>query len=369
MKRSILTIAGVVILLFNGTITEAQTPEQIAKRTKASTVVLEMKDAMGRSTQGSGFFVGVNLIATNYHVINGVHTGKVKLVEQEIRYDIEGVTATDKDHDLAIIKVETLNAPPLPLGDSDTVQQGQKVYAVGNPRGLEGTFSSGEISSIREKGTPRLKDRVFQFTAAISRGSSGGAVVNRWGEVIGIVSETRDDGQNLNFAVPVNTLKTLITEVGPVADFPNDKSSPGYKYDLPLLFIFLLMGIPTFLVISFLPIVKIEHWSVAVWVTIGFGLTKTILSGIVRSESFPNGVKSILSPPPPNDVFHALGCEKCILDLLPYVMKFPAYLAFIAVLLGITNIAVKKFELNGFFSTFFVAFLIIIGEYALHLII
>lgn len=350
-------------------ITYAQTPEQIAQRTKESTVLLEMRDVMGRSTQGSGFFVGEGLVATNYHVINGAKTGTVKLVDQQRRYGIEGVTATDKDHDLAIIKVNTLNGPSLPLGDSDSVEQGQIIYAVGNPRGLEGTFSSGEISSIRKKGTARIKDKVFQFTAAISRGSSGGAVVNRWGEVIGIVSETRDDGQNLNFAIPVNTLKELILQVGPVTPFPDDASVPGLNKGLPLLLIFLMIGIPAFLIIWFLPMVKFEHWSVAVWVSIGFGLTKMILSGIVRSESFPIGVKSFLSAPPPENVAHALGCENCFLDLLAWIVRFPTYLVFIAVLLGITNVAVKKFELNGFFRTFFVAFLIIIGEHALHIII
>lgn len=76
MKRLILTITVVVILLFNGTITEAQPPEQIAEMTKASTVLLEMRDALGRSSQGSGFFIGQNLVATNYHVINGVNTVK-----------------------------------------------------------------------------------------------------------------------------------------------------------------------------------------------------------------------------------------------------------------------------------------------------
>ena len=369
MDKLIIAITAAAMLLFLAITTHAQTPEQIAEMTKASTVLLEMKDVLGRSTQGSGFFIGQNLVATNYHVINGAHTGKVKLVDQENRFDIEGVTATDKDHDLAIIKVDTLNAPPLLLGDSDTVQQGQTIYAIGNPRGLEGTFSSGEISSIRERGTARIRDKVFQFTAAISRGSSGGAVVNRWGEVIGVVTETIDDGQNLNFAIPINTLKTLLAQVGQVRDFPNDKSITRHNQGLPLPLIFLMIGIPTFLVIWFLPMVKIEHWSIAVGIALGFGLTKMILSGIVRSESFPHGIQAILSSPPPNNIGHALGCSKCILELLPYVIRFPAYLVFIAVLLGIANVATKKFELNGFFSTFFVAFLIIIGEYALRLII
>ena len=369
MDRLIIAISVAVMLLFFGTTVNAQTAEQIAEMTIASTVLLEMRDALGRSTKGTGFFVGNNLIATNYHVVNGVHTGRAKLVEQENRYDIQGVTAIDKDHDLAIISVETLNAPPLLLGDSDAVQQGQTIYAVGNPRGLEGTFSSGEISSIRVRGTPRIKDKVFQFTAAISRGSSGGAVVNRLGEVIGIVTETRDDGQNLNFAIPVNVLKILLTRVGPVREFPKDKSVPGYNEGLPLPIIFLFIGIPTFLLIWFLPIVKIEHWSVAVFVSIGFGFTKLILTGIVRSESFPNGVKSLLSSLQPIDIGHALGCEECILQLLPHVVIFPAYLVFIAILLGIANVTLKKFELHGFFSTFFVAFLIVICEYALRLMI
>ena len=328
-----------------------------------------MKDAMDRSTQGSGFFIGDGLVATNYHVINGAKSGKVKLANKLNRYDIEGVTATDKDNDLAIIKVNSLNVPPLPLGNSDKVKVGEIIYAVGNPRGFEGTFSSGIISNIREKGTARINDQVLQFTAAISKGSSGGAVVNHWGDVIGIVTETRDDGQNLNFAIPVNTLKVLLNQVGPVRPFPDDVSFKDRKDEILLVIIFFMMSIPTFAVIWFLPMVKFEHWSIAVSIAIGFGIIKMILSGIVRSDSFPNGVKAVLSAPPPKDVAHALGCENCILDLVSYVIKFPSYLVFIAILLGLTNVAIKKFELNGFFTTFFVALLIIIGEHTLRLII
>lgn len=369
-KFAFLRIVLFCILIFCWHIeVNAQTPVQIAEQTKASSVLLEMKDAMGRSTQGSGFFIGEKLVATNFHVIDGAKTGTAKLVEQQRRYDIEGVTATDKDHDLAIIKVNSLNAPPLLLGNSDDVSVGEVVYAVGNPRGYEGTFSSGEISNIQEKGSKRIKGRVLQFTAAISSGSSGGAVVNRLGEVIGIVSETVDDGQNLNFAVPVNELKMLFNQVGLVKPFPDEGTSKTMNNGLPLTVVFLLMSIPTFAVIWVLPMVKFEHWSVAVGVASGFGIIKMIVSGIVRSDSFPNGIKAVLSAPPPKDVAHALGCENCILDLVSYVIKFPSYLVFIAILLGLTNVAIKKFELNGFFSTFFVAFLIIIGEHVLHLII
>lgn len=346
----------------------AQAPE-IAQKTKASTVLLEMKDARGRSTQGSGFFVGNRLVATNHHVINGAKTGTVKLVVEQRRFEIEGAVATDKNHDLAIVKVRGLNAPPLPLGNSDTVEEGEIVYAVGNPRGFEGTFSSGEISNIRPQGTSRIKDKVLQFTAPISRGSSGGAVVNRWGEVIGIVSETRDDGQNLNFAIPVNTLKSLLMQVGPVTPFPDDVLSPGMKNQTAYPLILLTMSVSVFLIIWFLPMVEIEQWQIAVGVALGFGAIKTLLTAILRSDSLPVGIKSFLASAPPTDIGHALGCQDCIVGLIFYVIKLPIYLVFIAFLFGITNVAVRKFELNGFFPTFFVALLVVTGEILLRLLL
>ncbi|RKU11071.1 hypothetical protein C6501_13095 [Candidatus Poribacteria bacterium] len=357
------------LLCYGINVVTAQSPNIIAQRTKASTVLLEMKGSGGRSSQGSGFFVGKGLVATNYHVINGAKTGTAKLVVEQRRFEIEGAVATDKEHDLAIVKVTDLNAPPLPLGNSDNIAEGEIVYAVGNPRGFEGTFSSGEISNIRPQGTARIKDKVLQFTAPISRGSSGGAVVNRWGQVIGIVSETRDDGQNLNFAIPVNTLKSLLMQVGPVTPFPNDTSLPGIKKQVPFPIIFLTMSVVVFLIIWFLPMVKIEQWQIAVGVALGFGVIKTLLTAILRSDSLPLGIKSFLASAPPTDIGHALGCQDCIVGLIFYVIKLPIYFVFIAFLLGITNVAVRKFELNGFFSTFFVALLIVTGEILLRLLL
>ena len=96
------------------------------------------------------------------------------------------------------------------LGNSDLTQVGETVYAVGNPRGLEGTFSDGIISSIRL----RDGDKLIQITAPISRGSSGGPVLNQKGEAIGVSVLSVINGQNLNFAIPSNYLKSLLTKVG-----------------------------------------------------------------------------------------------------------------------------------------------------------
>src|SRR5207248_758187 len=113
----------------------------------------------------------------------------------------------DSAHDLAILKAEGLNAPALPLSDAQNLSIGDKVYAAGNPKGLEGTFSDGIISSLRYS-VGRI-----QFTAAISPGSSGGPVVDEYGHVIGVTVSYLEGGQNLNFAVPTIFLKTLIADV------------------------------------------------------------------------------------------------------------------------------------------------------------
>ena len=135
----------------------AQTPQQIAKKAFGSTVLLVMEDANGQPISlGSGFFVRKGQIATNLHVVEGAIRGYAKLVGQKTKYDIEGITAIDPQRDLVILKVSAVGLQALSLGDSDAVQVGESVYAVGNPRGLEGTFSQGIISSIREVGTDKL---------------------------------------------------------------------------------------------------------------------------------------------------------------------------------------------------------------------
>ena len=209
----LLRIIPVIVLVFC-TISRvpAQTAPQIAEKALAATVYLEMQDSNGVPLGfGSGFFVGDNLIATNYHVIEGAARGRAKLVGRFSTYKIEGVTATDKTNDLALLKVTVSGINPLPLGNSSDVKIGETVYVAGNPKGLEGTFSDGIISSRRD---PYTKERL-QMTAPISPGSSGGPVLNSKGEVIGVSFMTLVGGQNLNFAIPSRYLTELLTESTP----------------------------------------------------------------------------------------------------------------------------------------------------------
>lgn len=186
-----------------------QTAQQIAQNALKATVYFGIQKSDKTISEGSGFFIRPNYIATNYHVIEGATAAYIKLVGKQTTYRVEHITAIDPEHDLAILKVSNANPVVLSLANSDKVEIGETVYAVGNPKGfLEGTVSNGIISGIRTD----TNKKWLQMTAPISPGSSGGPVLNTRGEVIGI-SLGDIDGQNLNFAVPSNYLKILLRKV------------------------------------------------------------------------------------------------------------------------------------------------------------
>lgn len=200
---------------------DAQTAQQIAKEAFGSTVLLVMEDANGQPLSlGSGFFVGEGEIASNRHVIEGASRGYAKLVGQKSKYDIQGITGIDLNRDLVLLKVSAFRTQRLLLSNSDA-EVGEPVYVVGNPQGLEGTFSQGIVSAIRDVGS----DKLLQITAPISPGSSGGLVLNSKGEVIGVSVATFEGGQNLNFAIPSNYLKSLLSKAGSVKPLAGAKSS------------------------------------------------------------------------------------------------------------------------------------------------
>ena len=232
LRKQFFYLTGAALLLLSITTgASALTTEQLAEKALAATVSLEMKDSTGTTLSfGSGFFVKPNQIATNFHVIVGARQGTAKLIGKYTQYQIEGIVATDKENDLAVLNVTAYGVTPLSLGDSDTVNIGAKVYVAGNPKGLEGTFSDGLIS--RRESYPKKR---LQMTAPISPGSSGGPVLNSRGEVIGIsVAVHRAiDAQNLNFAIPSNYLKALLAKARPAKPLlQNSQSVSGETYFL-----------------------------------------------------------------------------------------------------------------------------------------
>jgi hypothetical protein len=206
-----MNLVRVVIALFSMMpgVCLGQSPRDIARVAFRSVVLLEMSDADGQPLSlGSGFFVSPGIIATNAHVIEGAAGGTAKLVGDIHRLQILGTVAIDRRADLALLKVSSV-APALRLEPHSNPVVGDSVYVVGNPLGLEGTFSEGIVSGLRAVGS----DSILQMTAPISPGSSGGPVMNQAGAVIGVAEATFSDGQNLNLAVPVDYLSTLCASV------------------------------------------------------------------------------------------------------------------------------------------------------------
>ena len=178
----------------------SQDASLIYKNTVNSTVTILTDDG-----QGSGFFVAPNIIATNYHVVEGATNASCILNNSDIEYKIDGYVGVDKSVDLILLKVSTLNKPAIKFAVT-TASIGQKIYVIGSPQGLPATISDGIISGMRDFEGIKL----LQMTASISPGSSGGPVLNSIGELIGISVSQLTEGQNLNFAIPKSYLQILL---------------------------------------------------------------------------------------------------------------------------------------------------------------
>jgi hypothetical protein len=194
----------------------------IAKAANGSIVSIVMFDKDGKPLgQGSGFVVSKDgLIVTNYHVIAEGVSAVAKLPDDAF-YLIDGVLASDKVRDVAVLKAHGHNFRTLPLGNSDRIQVGEEVVAIGSPLSLESTVSNGIVSGIRavkEEG-----GKYLQITAPISPGSSGGPLFNMAGEVVGITTMYLKGGENLNFAIPINDAKRLLlTNSSKLQSLPNE---------------------------------------------------------------------------------------------------------------------------------------------------
>ena len=157
--------------------------------------------------QGSGFFVSNDgLAVSNYHVFKGTTIGReqIKLAGSNKSYSVAKVLHKSEKEDFIVFMVNCQNTNYIPIAKSKP-RIGDKVYAIGSPRGLENTFSSGEVSQWRA-------DNLMQISALIDHGSSGGALINEYGEAIGITSGSFADGSqaNLNYAWSIDVVKPYI---------------------------------------------------------------------------------------------------------------------------------------------------------------
>ncbi len=158
--------------------------------------------------QGSGFFINdQGLAVSNYHVFKGTAIGAegIKLPGDNQAYKVVEVLQSSEQEDFILFRVNVKNTPYIPIAQYKP-QIGEKVYTIGSPKGLENTFSSGEVSQWRDK-------QLMQISANIDHGSSGGALINEYGEVVGITSGTFDDGSkaNLNYAWSIDVIKPYVS--------------------------------------------------------------------------------------------------------------------------------------------------------------
>ena len=169
---------------------------------------------------GSGFLIDdAGHVLTNYHVIEG-STGVRLLFDNGQVVDAK-LVGTAPAFDMALLRAEPPEAlsatlSPLPLGDSDKVQVGQKVLAIGNPLGLHNTVTVGTLSGLARDlpGAPAGLGHAFlQTDAAINPGNSGGPLLDSAGNVIGVNTVVAREGQNIGFAIPVNLIRQALPDL------------------------------------------------------------------------------------------------------------------------------------------------------------
>ena len=180
---------------------------------KPSIVVITFTGRDGKQEGlGTGFVVAEDgLIATNYHVIGEGRPISVQFADGTKR-DVIEIRASDRQLDLAVVKIDQKGLKPLVLGDATKIEDGQPVVAMGNPRGLKHSVVEGIVSGKRE-----IEGRsMLQLAMPIEQGNSGGPLVDRDGKVLGIITLKSLMTNNLGFAISVNSLKPLLEKPNPV---------------------------------------------------------------------------------------------------------------------------------------------------------
>ena len=220
--------------------------QRIASKALGASVVLLKVEPTGhrrgkqiqavKVAAGSGFFVAPHLIATNIHCVVGTTTVLIEPVSLPVPYPVTEVVAFDDKTDLVILQIST-EGIPLPLGDSDTLKKGERVYAVRctgggvEERRARGAVTEGTVHGIRSN------DAHLRLKTVLSPGNSGGPVINKAGEVIGIAvgggsSATGTGVDNIRefaYAIPSNAVKALLAAAGAAEPFETWRQHPRIR--------------------------------------------------------------------------------------------------------------------------------------------
>jgi|TARA_Y100000294_G_C8560759_1_gene339003 hypothetical protein len=215
MKKTVLLITSLVFITYNLFSQPIDAVKIFKKSDPSVVVVIGYNKANEIIAQGSGFLIdSLGTIVTNFHVITDAHQVKIETTNDKT-FLVNSVIGVNKILDIAILQSNGLNdSNYLLFGNSELVEVGEDVIAIGSPQGLENTLSKGIVSGIR-----KLEDGAYyiQTTTPISGGSSGGPLINSHGEVIGITTFLIQSGQNLNFCIPINFVKPILQNPNKIA--------------------------------------------------------------------------------------------------------------------------------------------------------
>lgn len=204
MNREIISFVGIILIIILPPKNYCQqdlTPEQIYEKVNNAVVIVLAYDSGGNLiNQGSGVVIKDDgYIITNYHIMK--NASKASVVHGNLFENAE-LIGGDEESDILFIKISKSYLSVIATPETEEIKIGQKIYAIGSPMGYENTISDGIVSGYRKFD----KIDLIQITASISPGSSGGAVVNSRGELIGISTYTISEGQNINFAIPIGVI-------------------------------------------------------------------------------------------------------------------------------------------------------------------
>jgi S1-C subfamily serine protease len=227
MRAVLLALLVLTAMLLDSRVSALDLPD-LAERAKPSVVLLTVYDESGTAAgSGTGFFISEDgRVVTNDHVVEDATRVTATLADGR-ELEVRGVLANDAGKDIAILQVSGDKLPkPLPLGGTKNVRVGDEIVVLGSPQGLSTTLSTGIVSAIRQEGLDGGIDGqrtarawAIQITAAISPGSSGSPVMTRNGDVIAVAVGLMQGGGSLNFAVPIEDVKSLLSSVGPLRPF------------------------------------------------------------------------------------------------------------------------------------------------------
>ena len=206
---------GFLIYFVTGSVF-SQSADEIFANVNDAIVVVEAIDFDGsKSKSGSGVIIkDKGILVTNFHIFAGNEKLKLKHKDTEIKYS--EIIGFNVEKDVLILKLEEINCSQIKVGNSGDLKVGSKVYAIGSPMGLENSLSEGIVGGFRKFEKKENNLEYIQITAPISPGSSGGAVLNSAGELIGISTMGFKEGENLGFAIKIED--ALSVDLGEYAD-------------------------------------------------------------------------------------------------------------------------------------------------------